>query len=136
MSDHPSDPSAAASRQISAITLFVVDVAESKRFYETAFDTKPVFETDDSVVFQFAGTFVNLLSTESVPELVEPARAAPREAGVRAVLTIDVADVDAAAAALQAQGITLLNGPMDRPWGPRTASFRDPDGHVWEFAKP
>ena len=127
-------PPPRATQQIAAITLFVVDVAESKHFYETAFDMKPVFETDDSVVFRFAGTFVNLLSVESVPELVEPAHAAPREAGARAVFTLEVADVDAAASALQTKGITLLNGPMDRPWGPRTASFTDPDGHVWEIA--
>jgi lactoylglutathione lyase len=31
--------------------------------------------------------------------------------------------------------VQLLNGPMDRPWGVRTASFRDPGGHIWEIAK-
>jgi uncharacterized glyoxalase superfamily protein PhnB len=30
--------------------------------------------------------------------------------------------------------IPLLNGPIDRPWGLRTATFTDPDGHVWEVA--
>jgi catechol 2,3-dioxygenase-like lactoylglutathione lyase family enzyme len=25
-------------------------------------------------------------------------------------------------------------GSTDRPWGIRTASFRDPGGHVWEIA--
>ena len=130
----PTDTNISPSQQISAITLFVVDIADSKRFYETAFGRPAVFETDDSVVFQFAGTFVNLLATASVPELIEPAHASPREAGARAVFTIQVADVDAAAADLQAKGIALLNGPMDRPWGPRTASFTDPDGHVWEIA--
>ncbi|MDQ3782600.1 MAG: VOC family protein, partial [Actinomycetota bacterium] len=29
----------------------------------------------------------------------------------------------------------LLNGPVDRPWGVRTASFRDPAGHIWEIAR-
>jgi lactoylglutathione lyase len=24
---------------------------------------------------------------------------------------------------------------MDRPWGIRTASFRDPTGNIWEIAK-
>jgi uncharacterized glyoxalase superfamily protein PhnB len=31
-------------------------------------------------------------------------------------------------------GVDLLNGPVDRPWGVRTPSFRDPAGHVWEVA--
>ncbi len=29
----------------------------------------------------------------------------------------------------------LLNGPVDRPWGMRTASFTDPGGHIWELAQ-
>jgi lactoylglutathione lyase len=33
-------------------------------------------------------------------------------------------------------GIQLLNGPVDRAWGLRTAAFADPDGHVWEVAAP
>jgi uncharacterized glyoxalase superfamily protein PhnB len=42
--------------------------------------------------------------------------------------------VDAMCAELTKRGATLLNGPMDRPWGIRTASFRDPGGHIWEIA--
>jgi len=38
-------------------------------------------------------------------------------------------------AELAARGVTLLNGPIDRPWGVRTASFQDPGGHIWEIAK-
>jgi len=49
--------------------------------------------------------------------------------------TIGVDDVDAMCAELAARGVTLLNGPMDRPWGIRTASFRDPAGHIWEIAR-
>ena len=40
--------------------------------------------------------------------------------------TIEVDDVDAMAADLQSRGVQLLNGPMDRPWGIRTAAFADP----------
>ncbi len=31
--------------------------------------------------------------------------------------------------------LRLLNGPIDREWGVRTASFTDPDGHIWEIAE-
>ena len=34
-----------------------------------------------------------------------------------------------------AHGVDLLNGPMNRPWGVRTASFADPGGHIWEIAQ-
>ena len=35
----------------------------------------------------------------------------------------------------RARGVELLNGPLDREWGVRTAAFADPDGHVWEVAQ-
>jgi uncharacterized glyoxalase superfamily protein PhnB len=38
-------------------------------------------------------------------------------------------------AELASRGVTLLNGPIDRPWGIRTACFQDPAGHIWEIAK-
>jgi uncharacterized glyoxalase superfamily protein PhnB len=60
---------------------------------------------------------------------------ATRDAGARLQLTITVDDVDALCAELSRRGVELLNGPMDRPWGIRTASFRDPAGHIWEIAK-
>ena len=40
----------------------------------------------------------------------------------------------AACTELAANGVELLNGPIDREWGMRTAAFADPDSHVWEVA--
>ena len=119
---------------IGANTLFVADLAAAKAFYANAFATGPVFEDDDSAVFHLGGALVNLLRTLAVPELIEPATAAAATAGARLVFTIEVDDVDARAEWLTGVGVTLLNGPMDRPWGPRTASFQDLDGYVWEIA--
>jgi uncharacterized glyoxalase superfamily protein PhnB len=48
---------------------------------------------------------------------------------------IDIDNVDATCAELARRGVQLLDGPMDRPWGIRTASFMDPGGHIWEIAK-
>ena len=50
------------------------------------------------------------------------------------MLTVNVPDVDAVCAELADRGVPLVNGPMDRPWGIRTASFRDPSGQIWEVA--
>jgi catechol 2,3-dioxygenase-like lactoylglutathione lyase family enzyme len=119
---------------IAAITLFVEDLAAAKRFYGDVFGLQVVFEDDNSAVFGFGGTLVNLLQADEAPELVAPAAVASRDAGVRFQFTVAVDDVDAKAAELQQRGVELLNGPMDRPWGIRTASFRDPGGHVWEIA--
>lgn len=120
---------------IHAITLFVEDLAAARAFYSQVFGLPVVFETDDSAVFRFGGTLVNLLQATSAPELIGPAPVAPKEAGSRFQFTIEVEDVDAMCAELKRRGVVLLNGPMDRPWGIRTASFRDPGGHIWEIAK-
>jgi catechol 2,3-dioxygenase-like lactoylglutathione lyase family enzyme len=120
---------------ISAITLFVDDLASTKRFYREVFGLPVVFEDGGSAVFRFGDTLVNLLVSSAAPELIEPQAVAPQEAGSRAMLTIPVDDVDATCTELMSRGVELLNGPIDRPWGVRTAAFADPDGHVWEIAK-
>ena len=122
-------------RGISAVTLFVEDLAAANQFYRAVFGLPVVFEDDESVVFGFRGTLINLLKTTAAQELIEPAVVAGPGAGSRFQFTVPVEDVDAACAELAARGVQLLNGPMDRPWGVRTASFRDPAGHIWEIAK-
>jgi catechol 2,3-dioxygenase-like lactoylglutathione lyase family enzyme len=120
---------------ISAITLFVEDLDAAKQFYRDVFDLPATFEDDASAVFNFGNTLINLLKTEAAKELIEPATVASRESGSRLQFTIEVDDVDAMCAELAKPGVTLLNGPMDRPWGLRTTSFSDPGGHIWEITK-
>jgi catechol 2,3-dioxygenase-like lactoylglutathione lyase family enzyme len=122
-------------RGIGAITLFVEDLEATKRFYQEVFGLPITFADDDSAVFDFGNTIINLLKTTAAPGLIEPAVVASREAGSRLQLTIQVDDVDAMCAELATRGVELLNGPMDRPWGVRTAGFSDPGGHIWEIAK-
>ena len=122
-------------KAIGAITLFVEELDTTKRFYQTTFEVPVVFEDANSAVFKIGGTLINLLKIECANELVEPARVAQRDAGSRQVFSIEVDDVDAMCARLTARGVRLLNGPMDRPWGIRTASFQDPAGHIWEIGK-
>jgi catechol 2,3-dioxygenase-like lactoylglutathione lyase family enzyme len=120
---------------ISAITVFVEDLDAAKRFYGEVFGLPVAFEDEASAVFNFGNTVINLLRTEEAHGLIDPAPVATREAGARLQFTIEVDDVDAMCAELARRGVELLNGPMDRPWGIRTASFRDPGGHIWEIAR-
>jgi catechol 2,3-dioxygenase-like lactoylglutathione lyase family enzyme len=121
-------------RGIGAITLFVEDLDAAKRFYREVFGLPVAFEDDASAVYKFGDVMVNLLRATEARELIEPATVASPDAGSRIQLTIHVDDVDATSAELAARGVELLNGPMDRPWGIRTATFRDPGGHIWEIA--
>jgi catechol 2,3-dioxygenase-like lactoylglutathione lyase family enzyme len=119
---------------IAAITVFTEDLAATKQFYLDVFDLPVHFEDSESAVFRFGGTLVNLLSASAAPELIEPAEVASPDAGARLQLTLEVDDVDAVCSRLAERGVALLNGPIDRPWGVRTASFRDPAGTIWEIA--
>ncbi len=121
--------------RLQTVTLFVEDVDAARQFYLDVFGVPLVFEDDESAVFKFGGTLVNLLQAKAALELVDPAPVGGADAGVRFQLTIEVDDVDATCAELAERGVQLLNGPLDRPWGVRTASFRDPGGHIWEIAK-
>ncbi len=119
-----------------AITLLTADLTESVRFYGQKLGLTKVFSDEVSAVYKCGQTMINLLDVSSAGELVEPAAVGDLAAGVDAiaVYTLRVSDVDAVVAELLAAGVEFLNGPIDRPWGVRTASFRDPSGHVWELA--
>jgi catechol 2,3-dioxygenase-like lactoylglutathione lyase family enzyme len=122
-------------KSLGAITLFVDDPQRSKAFYSKVFDLPPAYEDENSAAFNFENTIINLLKSSAAPELIAPAPVGGRDAGSRLQLTIWVEDTDAACAALAERGVELLNGPVDRAWGMRTATFADPDGHVWEVAQ-
>jgi catechol 2,3-dioxygenase-like lactoylglutathione lyase family enzyme len=121
--------------KIFANTLFVADLDISRAFYSSIFEKSPVFEDDNSVIFKFGELLINLLSQSQAPSLIGPALVASKSSGSRFQLTIHVDDVDAQAQRLMRLGVTLINGPMDRPWGNRTILFSDPDGHLWELAQ-
>lgn len=83
---------------IDAITLFVEDLQAARQFYQDVFDLPISFEDDNSAVFKFGDTLINLLDIGQAPERVEPGIVAPREAGSRMVFTLAVDDVDAMSA--------------------------------------
>ena len=121
--------------KVSAMSLFVDDVPAAKQFYRDVFDVPVVFEDEVSAALKFDNLVVNLLHRSAASGLVAPAPVAPGEAGSRFQLSVWVQDVDAVCADLEQRGVTLLSGPVDQPWGMRTATFTDPDGHSWEVAQ-
>jgi catechol 2,3-dioxygenase-like lactoylglutathione lyase family enzyme len=122
-------------RSVGVITLFVADAKRSKAFYESVFDIKSIFEDENSAVVKFDNLLLNILVRSQAPELIEPAPVAEAGVGAGFMFTIWVDDADATCEELRGRGVDFLNGPVDRPWGVRTAAFADPDGHAWEIAQ-
>ncbi len=118
---------------VGAITLFVEDPQRSKAFYARVFEVEPVFEDANSVALKFDNLFLNLLKRgAAVNELLGPVPAA--EPGVSFELTIWVEEADAGCTDLAERGVSIVSGPLDRPWGMRTAAFLNPDGYLWGVA--
>jgi catechol 2,3-dioxygenase-like lactoylglutathione lyase family enzyme len=119
-----------------ALTLVTEDLNASVDFYGTKLGLSLVFSDEVSAVYKCGQTMINLLASSAAEDLVAPANVAKANGGgsVGVVYTLRVSDVDAVVAELESAGIELLNGPIDRPWGVRTASFQDPSGHTWELA--
>lgn len=121
---------------ISAITLFVPDnlMQSTCQFYQKVFGLPSIFSDENSMVFQFGTTLINLLTESAAVELLAP-MAVPN-VDSRALYTLTVTNTDQIYAELGSRGVEFLNGPIDRVWGVRTASFADPAGHLWEIAQP
>jgi catechol 2,3-dioxygenase-like lactoylglutathione lyase family enzyme len=125
----------AAVSGLGALSAFGEDLDAATSFYRDTLGLQAVHQDENSTVFDLGNTLVNLLRVEAARDLVAPATVAPPEMGVRMQLTAWVEDVDAVCALLQSRGVVMLNGPVDRPWGKRTAAFVDPSGTVWEIAQ-
>lgn len=122
-------------RKLDVITLFAEDLAVTKAFYTDVFGLEVVYENQDSAVVKFDNLMINLLDAAKAPELLTPGTVGGAGTDPRALFTIEVTDANAVAAELEQHGVRLLNGPVDRPWGRRTAAFADPAGNVWEIAQ-
>jgi catechol 2,3-dioxygenase-like lactoylglutathione lyase family enzyme len=122
-------------KRVFAVTLFTDDLAESTRFYRDVLEMPVVNEDATSCAFRFPGGLViNLVTLAATRELIEPAPVGERGTPARMMLTLEVGNVDAVYERLHGRGVKFLNGPIDRPWGPRTATFADPSGHCWELS--
>ena len=118
--------------EVAVITLFVEDRPDlySKEFYTTVFGLEVVYENADSAVVQLRNLVINLLTADNAPTLVEPTTVGDATSGARALYRSARAAQTPLTAELNRQGVALLNGPVDRPWGRRTAAFADPAGNV------
>jgi catechol 2,3-dioxygenase-like lactoylglutathione lyase family enzyme len=121
--------------RVEVITVFVEDLESAKAFYGGVFGLETVYEDDNSAVVELDHLMINLLVVAEADTLVEPRKVGGSDSGPRVLFTIRVADVDAVCDGLARHGVALLNGPVDRPWGRRTAAFADPAGNVWEVAQ-
>ncbi|MEM7413334.1 MAG: VOC family protein [Myxococcota bacterium] len=114
---------------ISAVTLFVADMARSVRFYDAlGFEMRYGGADSEFTSYHVGPGYMNLAlrSTHGTAPEIETAWG-------RAILY--VRDVDAMHTRILEAGFTPEFTPRDAFWGERYFHVRDPDGHELSFAK-
>jgi len=122
-------------QRLSIVTLGVVDVGRSRRFYESLGWRASGAGNESVVFFQLGGIVLGLYGRAA---LAEDARL-PAEGGgfggislAHNVRTREA--VDALLAEVASVGGRILKPAEDAFWGGYSGYFADPDGHPWEVA--
>jgi lactoylglutathione lyase len=115
------------------VILFVGDLERSTVFYRDVIGLPFKLQGDGYVEFATQGTRFGLYDRDRLRELTGQGPDPPDHPGGEVVFL--VGDVDAEARRLEAAGVAILRGPVDRAWGHRTLHLEDPDGFVVELAQ-
>ncbi|GAB3811618.1 VOC family protein [Tessaracoccus terricola] len=119
------------------VPVTVLDVDEALGFYRDALGLEVVQDVSNAgwrwVSLEIPSQKLNLvLSAPGAGRSDEDAAALERlvAKGAMGGLVLEVADLQATFETLSAAGAEVLQEPMDQPWGPRDAAFRDPSGNM------
>lgn len=120
--------------RISIVTLGVVDVARSGRFYEALGWERCSSSMAEIAWFQTADAYLGLFGWTDLADdanLVDATRGS--FGGITLAINVETADaVDVALDEAVAAGGTILKPGTDLPFG-YGGYFADPDGHPWEL---
>jgi len=94
--------------------MFIEDLHAAESFYQEIFGLSTAYEDGNSTVFDFDNVSINLLDAAATRGLIVPEAVANQEVGSRFQFTIRIDDVDSVCAELNARGVALINGPMNR----------------------
>lgn len=121
--------------RISLVSLGVADLARARRFYVDGLGWAPAFETPQVLFIQMGGMVFGLWDyAEMARELALPAGAVPVGGMSLAHNVCAREDVDPLLVLALRRGGRLVKAAADQPWGGRSGTFADPDGHLWEVA--
>lgn len=118
--------------QLPAVVVGVRDLARTRRFYENlGWRSRP----RDGLLarFELDGAALVLFPLDMLADAIG-VPATEGFAGITPAMMF--ADTEALQEALDAvveAGGRVVTGPVDRPWGVRTAYFADPEDNIWEL---
>lgn len=124
-------------QRISFVTLAVLDLSASRRFYLDGLGWSAAYDDPAEVLMIKAGErLVFSLWLESAFEAeVGPISRGPGVAPITLSHNVATpAEVDAVLATARAAGADPVSDAVEREWGGYTGYFADPDGYRWEIA--
>ncbi len=113
-------------RKLSYLTLWAVRFEETKRLYKEILGIPVAEENENFIMFETEGSRLAFHRLKKAPPIERPT----------AELHLEVRDVDETFTALQLKGVKFEEKPVNRPWGIRMASLRDPEGYKIELVGP
>jgi predicted lactoylglutathione lyase len=121
-------------QSIALVTLGVADVERSAAFYG-ALGWSPVLEVEETVFFQANGVVLVLWGRDKLAGDMGIEDTDRGWGGIALAHNVGSRDeVDAITQNARELGATITREPAETFYGGYAASFRDPDGHVWEIA--
>lgn len=121
-------------QQISIITLGVLDLGLSRRFYTEGFGWTPVLQNEEIIFYQMNGF---MLGTFKLPSLeLDMGRSGLKSPGAFSLAhnVASLEDVDAVMSQLVRAGGRMLREADAPPHGGFRGYVADPDDHAWEIA--
>ena len=115
------------------ITLGVKDMTVSRAYYEAMGWVASPISMDEVTFFQAGSQVLGLYLQEALDHDTGLQGAKP--GGITLAINAHNRDeVDALFAKALEAGATVLNKPVEMPWGGYTGYVADTDGHPWEFS--
>jgi catechol 2,3-dioxygenase-like lactoylglutathione lyase family enzyme len=121
-------------QQISVITLGVLDLARSRRFYVDGFGWQPVFENAEIIFYQMNGLMLGTWLQAALEEDTRRPGLARPGAFALAHNVATKADVQVVISRLADAGGKVLRDADAPPHGGFRGYVADPDDHAWEIA--
>lgn len=121
-------------QQISVITLGVVDLARSRRFYVDGFGWKPVFENAEIVFYQMNGLMLGTWLLSALEADMQRTGLSRPGAFALAHNVATRGDVQTLIERLAKAGGKVLRDGDAPPHGGFRGYVADPDDHAWEIA--
>ena len=112
--------------KLSYLTLWAVHFDQVNKLYKDTLGLPVAEENENFIMFDTKGSRLAFHRLTKAPPLSRSTIEVHLEAN----------DVDEVYSSLKSKGVKFDDPPANRPWGTRSAAFKDPEGYVVEIVGP